>query len=113
MLRFILFWLTCASALSVKAADLQAEDRIAQIEAETGARIGVVAIDSATNRRIEHRLNERFLMCSTFKLLATAAILRRVDRGEDQLDRFIRYTQADILASGDRATRRTADCRLL
>jgi len=36
-------------------------------------------------------------MCSTFKLLAAAAVLQRVDRGEENLDRFIRYTQADIL----------------
>lgn len=36
-------------------------------------------------------------MCSTFKLLAAAAVLRRVDRGEDNLDRFVHYTQADIL----------------
>jgi beta-lactamase class A len=96
--RFVLLWLTCASALSVKAADSQAEGRIAQIEAETGCRIGVVAIDSSTNRRFEHRPNERFLICSTFKLLAAAAILQRVDRGEEKLDRFVRYTQADILA---------------
>jgi beta-lactamase class A len=98
VLRFIPFWLTCASTLSVKAADLQAEGQIAQIEAETGARIGVVAVESATNRRIEHRPKERFLMCSTFKLLAATAILQRVDHGEDQLDRFVRYNQADILA---------------
>jgi beta-lactamase class A len=98
VLRFIPFWLACASALSVKAADLQAEGQIAQIEAETGARVGVVAVESATNRRIEHRPKERFLMCSTFKLLAATAILQRVDHGEDQLDRFVRYTQADILA---------------
>src|SRR5689334_8611459 len=65
---------------------------------DTGSRIGVVAIDSATGRRIEHRPNERFLMCSTFKLLAAAAVLQRVDRGEEKLNRFIPYTQADILA---------------
>ena len=36
-------------------------------------------------------------MCSTFKLLAAAAILQRVDRREESLDRFVRYTQADLL----------------
>lgn len=87
-----------AFAASTTAGNSQIENRIAQIETETGSRIGVVAVDSATNRRIEHRPNERFLMCSTFKLLAATAILQRVDRGEEQLDRFVRYTQADILA---------------
>ncbi|HWY41135.1 MAG TPA: class A beta-lactamase [Chthoniobacterales bacterium] len=87
----------CVFALSTSAGEPQVESQIAQIETETGSHIGVVAIDSATNRRIEHHPNERFLMCSTFKLLALAAILQRNDRGEEKLDRFVRYTQADLL----------------
>jgi beta-lactamase class A len=61
------------------------------------ARIGVAALNTGNGKRIENRADERFPMCSTFKLLAVAAVLHRVDRGEDQLDRFVRYTQADIL----------------
>jgi beta-lactamase class A len=37
-------------------------------------------------------------MCSTFKLLAVAAILHRTDLGEERLDRFVSYGQADLLA---------------
>ncbi len=84
--------------LSLNAGEPQFQNRIARLEKETGSRIGVVAIDSSSNRRIEHRPNERFLMCSTFKLLAAAAVLQRVDRGEEKLNRFIPYTQTDILA---------------
>jgi beta-lactamase class A len=94
---FSLLVLPWTLAVSLKAADPQFENRIGQIETETGSRIGVTAIDSGTSRRIEHRPNERFLMCSTFKLLAAAAVLQRVDHGEEKLDRFIRYSQADIL----------------
>lgn len=90
----VLPWILAAS---LKAAAPQFENRIAQIEAETGSRIGITAIDSGTGRRIEHRPNERFLMCSTFKLLAAAAVLQRVDRKEENLERFVRYNQADIL----------------
>ena len=36
-------------------------------------------------------------MCSTFKFLAAAAVLKRVDEKQDQLDRFIRYGAKDIL----------------
>ena len=36
-------------------------------------------------------------MCSTFKLLAVTAILQRVDQGQEKLDRFVPYTQSDIL----------------
>jgi beta-lactamase class A len=36
-------------------------------------------------------------MCSTFKLLAVGALLRRVDEGCERLDRFIAYGEADLL----------------
>jgi len=36
-------------------------------------------------------------MCSTFKFLAAAAILKRVDDGQEKLDRFIHYGAKDIL----------------
>jgi beta-lactamase class A len=94
---FALLLLPCALAVSTKAGESQTEKRFAQIETENGSRIGVAAINAATSRRIDHRSNERFLMCSTFKLLAAAAVLQRIDRGEEKLDRFVPYTQADIL----------------
>ncbi len=72
-------------------------DRIAKIEARTGGRIGVAAYDSGSNRRIDYRASERFLMCSTFKFLAAAAVLKRVDERKDDLNRFVRYGQKDIL----------------
>jgi beta-lactamase class A len=37
-------------------------------------------------------------MCSTFKAMAVAAALKRVDAGQDRLDRFIRYGEADLLS---------------
>jgi len=36
-------------------------------------------------------------MCSTFKFLAAAAVLHRVDLKQDELTRFITYTKADLL----------------
>ena len=36
-------------------------------------------------------------MCSTFKLLAGAAVLARVDAGKEQLDRRIRYDAKDLV----------------
>jgi beta-lactamase class A len=70
---------------------------IAAIEKRSGGRLGVAALDTGTGRRIGHRSGERFAMCSTFKLLLAAAVLHRVDRGEDKLDRRIAYGKADIL----------------
>lgn len=55
------------------------------------------ALDSASGRHLAYRADERFLMCSTFKTLAVALVLTRVDSGHEQLGRRIFYTQADLL----------------
>jgi beta-lactamase class A len=65
-------------SISADAIEWDATNQIAQIESETKSRMGVVAIDTQTRRRIEHRPDEKFLMCSTFKLLAVAAVLQQV-----------------------------------
>ena len=73
------------------------DPRVERIEARLGGRIGLSALDVATGRRIEHRAGERFPMCSTFKLMAVAGLLARVDAGRERLDRFVRYGAADLL----------------
>lgn len=65
--------------------------RLAKLEASVGGRLGVDIIDSATQRRWSYRADERFAMCSTFKFLAAAAVLKRVDAGQEQLERRIIY----------------------
>ena len=70
---------------------------LAELEKRAGGKLGVVAIDTATGRRFEHRGNERFAMCSTFKFLAAAAILQRVDRDVEHLDRRIEYGESDMM----------------
>ena len=74
-----------------------AEERIAAIEARAGGRLGVAALETGSNRRIEHRADERFPMCSTFKFLAAAAVLHRFDQKQDQLNRMVPYTATDLL----------------
>ena len=37
-------------------------------------------------------------MCSTFKVLAVAAVLKRVDEKTETLDRFVRYDEKQLLA---------------
>ena len=36
-------------------------------------------------------------MCSTFKVLAVAAVLKRVDEKKEKLDRFVPYSEAQLL----------------
>lgn len=73
------------------------EQQMRDLERASGARIGVSALDTANGRRLRHRPGERFAMCSTFKLLATAAILSRVDAGRERLDRPVRVDRADVV----------------
>lgn len=74
-----------------------ANQRLSDIEARLGGRLGVAARDTQTGKRIEHRAGERFPMCSTFKFLLVSAILSRIDANQEKLDRFIHYTSADLL----------------
>jgi beta-lactamase class A len=95
--KFILFGgITLGIAAAIAQADTF-ETQLGAIEKRTGGRIGISAYDTGNNKRIEYRPNERFLMCSTFKFLAAAAVLKRVDGGKDDLDRFVRYAEKDIL----------------
>src|SRR6266487_4836041 len=84
-------------AASVAGARSDAANQIAAIEARLGGRMGVAALDTGSGKRLDYRSEERFPMCSTFKFLAAAAVLKRVDEKQDQLDRFIRYAAKDIL----------------
>jgi beta-lactamase class A len=90
----------CAAAASPAAALAQTpspQSRIAALERRTGGRLGVYAVDTGGGRRIEHRGYEVFPMCSTFKTLAVAAVLARVDAGTLQLSRRIAYGKSDLL----------------
>ena len=80
-----------------KTGEPQFKEQIAAIEQRTGARIGVAAVDTGSGKRLDYRSEERFPMCSTFKFLAVAAVLKRVDDGQEKLDRFVSYGPNDIL----------------
>lgn len=71
-------------------------DRLAALERRHGGRLGVSILDTGTGQRLAHRGDEPFLMCSTFKLFAVAAVLARVDRGDEQLDRRVVFGK-DVL----------------
>jgi beta-lactamase class A len=73
------------------------EARLSELEARSQGRLGVAVLDVATDRLIGNRLDERFALCSTFKALAAAFVLSRVDRGEERLDRRITFTEQDLL----------------
>jgi beta-lactamase class A len=68
------------------------ERRIAAIERAGGGRLGVALIDSSGRTLIAHRANERFAMCSTFKLL-----LGGMHATTDGARLPMNFTRADLL----------------
>jgi beta-lactamase class A len=82
---------------SAASGENDAATRIAAIETRIGGRIGVAAFDTSNGKRLDYRADERFAMCSTFKFLAAAAVLKRVDEKKEKLDRFVPYGAKEIL----------------
>ena len=72
--------------------------RLAALQEAHGGRLGVSILDTATGRRVDHRGEERFPMCSTFKLLAVAGVLARADRGKLDLAQRIEFAKADLVS---------------
>lgn len=93
------------NAKDAHARDIEAaKARLAALERRHPGRICVSILDLANGKRLDHRADERILMCSTFKALAAAFVLARVDRGEEKLDRRIRFAEKDLVPSGSPVT---------
>ncbi|WP_230983811.1 class A beta-lactamase [Caulobacter rhizosphaerae] len=71
---------------------------MAALEARSGGRLGVAVLDTADGRTFAYRGDERFAMCSTFKALVAGLVLKRVDQGQERLDRRIVYGRNVLLA---------------
>jgi beta-lactamase class A len=71
--------------------------RLGELEARSGGRIGAALFRPETAAIVGYRLDERFPLCSTFKVLAVAAVLARVDRGQESLQRSIPIGESDVL----------------
>ncbi|MEM9419679.1 MAG: class A beta-lactamase [Planctomycetota bacterium] len=92
-----------ASALLIKPAAAEtatkrfnATERLRALEAEQ-ARLGVCFLDTVTGEISGNRIEERFAMCSTFKLAMVAACLREADNGRLNLEEILPYSEADLL----------------
>lgn len=68
------------------------------LERRAGGRLGVAMLDTGSGAVAGLRLDERFGMCSVFKLPLAAVILREADLGRLALDRRVPYGKADMLA---------------
>lgn len=74
--------------------------RLKDLEQRHSVRLGVYARNTATGRIVQYRGEERFPLCSVFKTLATAAVLRDLDREGAFLAKRLRYAEQDVTDSG-------------
>jgi beta-lactamase class A len=89
------FSVSAAKSAVTFAASLKNE--LAAIERRSGGRLGIAILDTGSQARAGHRAAERSPLCSTFKFLAAAAVLKRVDDGREQLDRRVHFQAADLI----------------
>jgi len=71
---------------------------LAALEKKVSGRLGVAFLNTSNGAVVGHRLEERFGMCSTFKLPLAATILRKVDQGALSLDQWVAYSASDMVA---------------
>ncbi|NZA27290.1 class A beta-lactamase [Luteimonas sp. SJ-92] len=78
---------------------------LAALERDSGGRLGVAVLDSGSGRHAGLHADERFPMCSTFKVLLAAAVLQRVDRGFERLDRSVPIAESDLVSHSPTAAK--------
>ena len=91
------------------ATDTGVSARLAALEEQHTARVGVFAHHVGTRKTVVHRADELFPMCSVFKTLAAAAVLRDLDRHGEVLYKVVHYTEADLVDGSDRTRAHLAD----
>lgn len=72
-------------------------DHLARLERDHGGRLGVCVLDAGSGRELHWRGDERFGMCSTFKLPLAATVLHAIRAGELDGDEAIGFTQDDLV----------------
>jgi beta-lactamase class A len=75
-----------------------ASQALRALESRAGGRLGACVLDTRSGDVVGHRRDERFAMCSTFKLPLAAVILREVDKGRLRLDDSIEFSRKDMVS---------------
>ena len=73
------------------------QEKLLELEKSSDGRIGISAINTADNSKLEYRAEERFAFCSTFKLMGVAAILKQSITNKNFLQEKINYKKEDLI----------------
>lgn len=91
-------WLSACAAPSSSDGSAAWQAALRRIEADAAGRLGVWARRSDGGPTLAWRADERFPLCSTFKVLAAAAVLDRSRRVPGLMDRVVPYGAADLVS---------------
>lgn len=86
---------SAATPARADAAATRSAPAFSALERRYGARLGVVAVDTQTNRAVTYRPDERFAFASTSKVLTAGVALKQASDAE--LDRVLRWTKDQVL----------------
>ncbi len=88
----------CATTTAPElAADPAIARELAAIEARSGGRLGVALVGPDGRQLAGHRADERFAMCSTFKLPLAAMVLEKAHAGKLSMADPLPVTNADMV----------------
>ncbi len=85
------------SALKADTRQPQLQNLCQKLESTAQGRLGVCILDTQTDQQWGWREDELFMMLSSFKLLASALVLHRVDQGKENLQRRVTYSRNSLV----------------
>jgi beta-lactamase class A len=102
--KYSFLWIALIISFAVYGISLSADaqpqtsiqQKLAALEASSGGRLGIYAINTMNNESIQYRAEERFPFCSTFKMMGVAAILKQSMTNKHLLQQKIKYGKEDI-----------------
>lgn len=82
---------------AVRSGAVPSSAALAALEKAHGGRLGVCVLDTGTRAMLHWRGDERFALCSTFKLLLAASVLQAIGRGELDAGAGIGFGETDLV----------------
>ncbi len=90
---------TPAAPPTVEQKTVDLSNTLMTLQAKYNVLFGIAAVDTRGGRTFEWNADDRFALCSTFKVYAVAAILRLAERKELDLNDKVPITRQDIVMS--------------
>jgi beta-lactamase class A len=96
-MRIVIGWLfVCGLAAQPAANGEKLRNEFARLAAQSPGTLGVAVVHLESGRQVSFNGDQRFPMASAYKIPIAYELLRRVDAGEDQLERMVTLQSDDF-----------------